>query len=218
MAKTKLAAKIISGKKDDDRVMELPGEIFNVTASDKLLAHYVHVYLENQKRHVSTVKTRSEVTGSTRKIYRQKGTGRARHGDIKAPIFVGGGIAHGPEADGAKLAMPKKMRRKSLFYALSLKLKGNKLGILADTLLSKTEKTKEAVAALHKAIGSEMPGRTVVVFPHQSDKKRQLVNVRQLEVTEPHGLNAYNVMKAGQVYFMEKAMEEFINLFKGRTK
>jgi len=103
-----------------------PKEIFAVKASDKLLSQYVYVYLNNLKKGRHKTKTRGEVAGSTRKIYRQKGTGRARHGDIKAPIFVGGGVAFGPTGQYRRLKLTKKMRRKALFYALSLKLKEKK--------------------------------------------------------------------------------------------
>jgi len=79
----------INGK--EERTVELPKEVFSVSANPKLLAQAVRVFLVNQRQGNVKVKTRSEVIGSTRKIYRQKGTGKARHGAIKAPIFVGGG-------------------------------------------------------------------------------------------------------------------------------
>src|SRR3989344_5782006 len=79
------------------KTVELPKDVFAVKVNSSLLTQAVKVYLTNQRQGNVKVKTRSEVIGSTKKIYRQKGTGKARHGAIKAPIFVGGGVAHGPK-------------------------------------------------------------------------------------------------------------------------
>src|SRR6185437_7247197 len=100
----------------------LPGEIFGEKLNKALLAQAVRVYLANQRQGNASTKTRGEVDGSTRKIYRQKGTGRARHGSVRAPIFVHGGIAHGPKPRDFSLTMPQKMKQKALFSALSTKL------------------------------------------------------------------------------------------------
>src|SRR3989338_9847754 len=101
----------------------MPKEIFAVEASPRLLAQYVRVYLANRRQGTASAKTRAEVKGSTRKIYKQKGTGKARHGDIKAPIFIGGGVVGGPIPRDFSLKFNKKQKRKVLFYALTLKLK-----------------------------------------------------------------------------------------------
>src|SRR3989338_4919632 len=103
--------------------VELAKEIFAVEASPKLLAQYVRVYLANRRQGTASTKTRGEITGSTRKIYKQKGTGRDRHGDIKAPIFVGGGTVGGPKPRDYSLKFNKKQTKKALFYSLSLKFK-----------------------------------------------------------------------------------------------
>src|SRR3989337_2053900 len=86
--------------------IDLPGEIFAAKVNRTLLSRYVKVYLSRQRSAGAKTKTRGQVTGSTRKIYRQKGTGRARHGDIKSPIFIGGGLAHGPHPRDYTLSMP----------------------------------------------------------------------------------------------------------------
>ena len=122
----------------------LPVEIFGVKASPNLMAHAIRVYQVNQRQGTASTKTRSQVRGSTRKIYRQKGTGRARHGDIKAPIFIGGGIAHGPKPRDWRLKMPQKMRRKSLFAALTDKFTSDDIRIV-DGLEKIPPKTKNMV-------------------------------------------------------------------------
>src|SRR3990170_5938571 len=110
---------------------DLPEEIFAVKASPRLLAQAVRVYLANQRLAQARAKTRGEVKGSGKKIWRQKGTGRARHGDAQAPIFVGGGVAHGPTGrENYKLKLPKRLKRRALFAALTQKIEEKELVIV----------------------------------------------------------------------------------------
>lgn len=131
--------------------MDLPKELFGVEVNKKLLNQALRVYLNNQVSHHSHTKTRSEVVGSTRKIYRQKGTGGARHGSIRAPIFVGGGIALGPKSRNVTLNLPQKMRRAALVSALSLKANlGDVLGVKSlDKLSGKTSQVAKLLQALN---------------------------------------------------------------------
>ena len=105
-----------------------------------LLTQAIRVYTARRHPGLSKVKTRGEVIASTRKIYRQKGTGQARHGAISAPIFVGGGVAHGPKGVKRQLSLPKKMRRKALSIALSVKAKEGNLLVVEG--ISKLKKNK----------------------------------------------------------------------------
>ena len=89
----------------------LPKEIFGKEVNKKLLAQAMRVYMTNEKSFLGKTKTRGEVEGSSVKIFRQKGTGRARHGSVRAPIFVGGGIVFGPQVRKVRLNMPQKMKR-----------------------------------------------------------------------------------------------------------
>ena len=98
--------------------MILPKEIFGKVVNKKLLAQAVRVYMTNQKNMTASTKTRGEVRGSTAKIQRQKGTGKARHGSIRAPIFVGGGVVFGPRTRQVRLELPQKMRKAALLSAL----------------------------------------------------------------------------------------------------
>lgn len=124
--------------------LTLPKEIFGVKEDRLLLAQAVNVFLANQRKSRAKVKTRAEVSGSGRKIWRQKGTGRARHGDQYAPIFVGGGVAHGPTGkQNWKLNFPKKKKNLALKVALSQKFKVGQL-ILVDNFSKIEAKTKQA--------------------------------------------------------------------------
>ena len=111
----------------------LPKEIFDVKVNDPLMAQAVRVYLANQRRGTVKTKSRGEVKISTRKIYRQKGTGRARHGAASAPIFVGGGIAFGPRQRDYSLKLNQKMKKAALFIQLSLIIWRSSTSLQANT-------------------------------------------------------------------------------------
>ena len=125
--KSKLSLSVYGIDGKEQKTIELPKDVFAATENKSLLAQAVRVYLVNQRQGNVKVKTRSEVIGSTRKIYRQKGTGKARHGAIKAPIFVGGGVAHGPKQKEYNLKFNKKEKKLALYGALSSKLKEKKI-------------------------------------------------------------------------------------------
>lgn len=186
----------------------LPRDMFGLAWNDILIAQYVRVFLANQARNLTLGKTRSNVQGSTRKIYKQKGTGRARHGDIKAPVFVGGGLAHGPKNESPRLEMNKKMKRKALFIALSKFLKEKHMSIMADSVLSKAKKTKEASATMAKLMGESVSGKILVVTPHNSEAKRIYTNLDNTTVTEVSGMNAYLLLNHNQVVLTPSVIEE----------
>jgi len=212
MVKKALSLSVFGSSEKEGVGFVLPSEIFGIKASDKLLTQYTYVYLHNLKSSKGSVKTRSEVTGSTRKIFRQKGTGRARHGDIKAPIFVGGGVALGPTGEFRKLKLTKKMKQKALFYALSLKLAEKNLLIVSDKLVKAVKKTADAAKLVSKLLGKETVA--YLILPHQAAERGNFLNLGGLEVREPSNLNAYRVLAAKKLVFSESALKEFIALFK----
>lgn len=184
----------------------LPKGVFGIDVSPVLLAQAVRVYLANQRAASAKTKTRGEVEGSTRKIFRQKGTGRARHGAIRAPIFVGGGISHGP--DGMQhfaLEMPKKMRKLAVAGALAEKA-GSKLVTVVTGANKATGKTSEANALRAKM---EMLGDKVLVVSESKQKKLDLgwQNLNRVTVTHVNTLNAYTVLAHKQIVFTQEALE-----------
>lgn len=196
----------------EKKEMSLSKEIFSVKVSPKLLAHYVRVYLANQRQGNASTKTRGEVTGSTRKIYRQKGTGKARHGDIKAPIFVGGGVVGGPSPRDFSLKINKKQKQKALFGALTIKYQKGLVFGLSETSLKTEPKTKIIAGFLKKMnwIGK----RTLFVLP---ELKNNLVlasrNLFEPELIEAKTLNPYIVMRADVVLFLEPSIDIIVNHF-----
>lgn len=156
-----LVSEILSIKGIAKGELSLPVVLFGGPINKALLAQSLHVYHQNQRQGTQSTKTRSEVTGSTRKIYRQKGTGRARHGDIKAPIFIGGGLAHGPKPRDIQKHMSKKMRFGALASALALRHEEKAITFI-DTFEEIKGKTKEMVQVLQKLRAVEKP--------HQDEK------------------------------------------------
>lgn len=174
-----------------------------------LLAQAIRVYEDRVHKGTSKVKTRGEVRASTAKIWRQKGTGRARHGDIGAPIFVGGGVAHGPKGIKRVLVFPKKMRQRALKVALSLKAKEGKL-VVADNL-GTLRKTKEAKKLLDSIINGDLKGVspskvTVALAKENKNAKVAFRNIKKIEVISYENLNAYTVFFGGLVILDKEAI------------
>jgi len=178
-----------------------------------LLAQAVRVYLANQRQGNASTKTRGEVTGSTRKIYRQKGTGKARHGDIKAPIFVGGGIVGGPRPKNYSLSINKNQKRKAFFGSLSLKLKENKIIVLEDKVLIAKPKTKDIFSFLE---AMKQENRRVVFILPKMEKSNFILsarNIKKADIVDAKSLTTYEVLKEGLLIFLESSLEVFTKHF-----
>lgn len=196
----------------------LPKEIFDTEVNEKLMVQAVHVYLNNQRAGTVKTQTRGEVTGSTRKIYRQKGTGRARHGGVRAPIFVKGGVAHGPKPKDYALSMPKKMKKIALFSALTTKRKEGGIKVI-NGLETIAPKTKEMVAIVKKMALDGKKNTVLLVTTGQKDKITNILkaarNIENVIMTPATGLNTYDVLRSNTVLFMKDAID---GMQKGETK
>jgi large subunit ribosomal protein L4 len=193
--------------------VNLPKEIFGTKVNKTLLAQALRVYLVNQRQGTASSKTRGEVIGSTRKIYRQKGTGRARHGAIKAPIFVGGGIAHGPRPRNFELKLSKQMKKKALFSALSSKAGANQVAIV--DVASASGKTKE-ISGMLKSIDPEKKKILFVADP-KSNAVRGARNIEGVKVNNLESLNVYEVLDSNSLVITRESLDKFAEFFKGGT-
>jgi large subunit ribosomal protein L4 len=149
--------------------IELPADIFEAKINRGLMHQALVRQLANARLGTHSTKTRSEVRFSTRKIYRQKGTGRARHGSRRAPIFVGGGIAHGPKPRDYTKKMPRQMRRAALRSALSAKAKAGDI-LVIDEVTMERPKTKDMVALMRQLAGE----RSVLLLMADRDENVEL--------------------------------------------
>jgi large subunit ribosomal protein L4 len=175
-----------------------------------LLAQALRIYESNSHQGGSRVKTRGEVTGSTRKIYRQKGTGRARHGARYAPIFVGGGVAHGPTAvRAANLKLPKKMRRHALRSALLTKLSSSALfGLTAENKAA--GKTNSLTTLLGKSLGHPKSKVLVVTDTPAPGLLRALSNLQRVSLKPAALVNAYDLIYADSVLLTKGALNALV--------
>ena len=183
--------------------MELSESVFGVEPNEALLSQYLRILDSNQRQGTSATKTRSEVSGGGRKPWRQKGTGRARHGSIRSPIWVGGGISHGPQPKDWSLTFPKKMKRQAVVSALSLKQENKQLKVLND-LSFKKPKTKEMVEILENL---KLRGKTLLVVT-KSDENilKSTRNIAGLTVSLSENLNGYDLLKNANVLFVKDAI------------
>ena len=177
--------------------LSLPKE-FSGDVNEPLLAQALHIYRDRMHAGNSKVKTRSEVRLTTAKWFRQKGTGRARHGAKSAPIFVGGGVAHGPKGLKTILSLPKAMRKKALASALSLKISQKKVSAAKDLSAIKKTKDAQALVDLIRA-GEKLPkGRvTFAVAVKNSGVYNFMKNIEGVNIEQFSELNAYKVYFGG---------------------
>lgn len=196
----------------------LPDEMFAVKAHPLLTAWALCASLSNRRRARAKTKTRGMVEGSGRKIWRQKGTGRARHGDRYAPIFVGGGVAHGPTGTQSFThTVPKRMRRRALYAALSEKLRDKQLMVVEgmERLEPKTKRLAEVLKLLTKG---PMQQVSLVLSDSERDIMRSARNIGNLTLFEARKLNAYEVMSSGVILLTKKATGTLMETFLGRKR
>jgi len=206
----------INGKKVG--TINLPPEIFAAEVNPQLMAQAVRVYLANQRKAQPKTKTRAEVNRTKAKWYRQKGTGRARHGSRAAPIFVGGGVAHGPTGEqNYKLKMPKKMKKAALFSALTSKFKEKEI-LVVEGLEKIEPKTKKMAEFLTKSKIQPANRRTkskiLLVLPKLLEN---IVlagrNLKNLEITQANDLNTYQVLASDRLIFLPESIDKLKEVF-----
>lgn len=183
---------------------DLNPAVFGLPVRGDLLAQYVRIYLANQRAGNASVKTRGEVSGGGRKPWRQKGTGRARQGSIRAPHWVGGGVVHGPKPKDWSLKMSAKMKRAVLLSALSLRAKNNEVIIWAPS--PTITKTKNFVKLMKDNKLSRNP--LIIVGQKEKHLLRAGRNVPGLSLSSTLSLNPYAVIKSGQVVFSPESLNE----------
>jgi large subunit ribosomal protein L4 len=180
----------IEGKKVSD--VELKEEIFGIEPNEAIVHSVVVNYLANQRQGTKSTKTRAEVSGGGKKPWRQKGTGRARQGSIRAPHWVGGGVALGPRPRSFKYRVNKKERRLAIRSVLSSKVLENQL-VVVDSLPLNEIKTKNMVNALTNL---KVEGKTLIVIPEKNDNvQKSARNIEGVKTILVNTINAYDLLK-----------------------
>jgi large subunit ribosomal protein L4 len=188
--------------------VELPDAVFDVQANIPLMHQVVVAQLAAARQGTAKVKSRGEVAGGGKKPYKQKGTGRARQGSIRAPQFTGGGVVHGPVPRDYSQRTPKKMKAAALRGALSDRARDGRVHVVEAFVTGETPSTKAAVATLRKATESTK----VLVVLSSTDEVNwvSLRNERTVHLIEAGQLNTYDVLVADEVVFTTEALEEFL--------
>jgi large subunit ribosomal protein L4 len=187
--------------------LELSDAVFGAEVNESLMYDVLKAQLASRRAGTAKTKLRPEVSGSTRKLYRQKGTGAARHGAIRASQYVGGGKAHGPRPREYDYRPPRKMRAGALASALSLRLKEGNLFIVDGFALSDV-KTKQ-LASILKAFDV---GSSLIVDGKANDKLR--LSARNLEKSQflpPEGVNLYDILRHEHLILTKDAVAELQN-------
>jgi large subunit ribosomal protein L4 len=191
--------------------VELPGDIFDVQANIALMHQVVVAQLAAARQGTHKAKSRGEVAGGGRKPYKQKGTGRARQGSIRAPQFAGGGVVHGPVPRDYSQRTPKKMKAAALRGALSDRARESRVHVVEGFLAGEKPSTKAALATL-KAIGVDEAKSLVVLGAEDELNWISLRNLPLVHLIEAGQLNTYDVLVADHVIFTKEALEEFLGV------
>ena len=191
-----------SGKSENVNLSE---KLIGLKVNNKLLKYVVDWQLNRSKKRVAKTKQRNEKTGSTRKIYAQKGTGGARHSSRKAPIFVGGGVAHGPKGDNYKTkSINKKIRKLALAQTISKKNNNKELYILND-IKKKIEKTK----IFNNFLVKNKLENLLIISDQETEKNiyKSVRNIPDVKLINYKGTNVYDLIRFKNVLFTKSSIK-----------
>ena len=185
--------------------INLSNKLIGLKVNNKLLKYVVDWQLNRSKKRIAKTKQRNEITGSTRKIYAQKGTGGARHSSRKAPIFVGGGVAHGPKGDSYKTkSINKKIRKLALAQTISKKNNNKELYILND-IKKKIEKTK----IFNNFLVKNKLENVLIISDQETEKNiyKSVRNIPDVKLINYKGTNVYDLIRFKNVLFTKSSIK-----------
>jgi large subunit ribosomal protein L4 len=183
---------------------ELPAEVFDAKVSVPLMHQVVVAGLASLRSGTHSTKTRGEVSGGGKKPWRQKGTGRARHGSIRSPMWTGGGIAHGPRPIEHEVRVNRKMKRGALRSALTDAARSGKLAVVSELAFDEP-RTKRAAGVIEAL---ELGGRILLVLPERQEAvEKSFRNLPHVRITTTPSLGTYEVVAADRVLFTRPAIE-----------
>ena len=198
----------INGKKVKE--LELNEAVFGIEPNEAVVHSVLINFLANQRQGTQNTKTRSEVSGGGKKPWRQKGTGRARQGSIRAPQWIKGGIALGPKPRSYKYTVNKKERQLAVKSVLSSKVLENEL-VVVDSLPLKEIKTKEMVKALSNL---KVEGKALVMLPEKNEKvQKSARNIKGVKTTLVETINVYDLLKYNKLVVTEDTVKKLEEVY-----
>ena len=207
MSNLKLDVHTSEGKTNGS--VDLPAEIFDTEASIALMHQVVNAQLAAARQGTHATKTRGDVRGGGRKPFRQKGTGRARQGSIRAPHYTGGGTVHGPQPRDYAQRTPKKMIKAALFGALSDRARNERIHVIEELVPGQKPSTKSAKAFLESL--TERKNVLLVIGREDINARRSANNLPNVQILDAGQLNTYDVLYSDDVVFSVEARHTFIN-------
>ncbi|MCK5583576.1 MAG: 50S ribosomal protein L4 [Elusimicrobiales bacterium] len=195
---------------------EIPQEIFSRKVDEHFLHELVKYYLANKRLGTAQAKKRSDISGGGKKPWKQKGTGRARHGSNRSPLWRGGGVVFGPHNHSFKLDMPKTKRRAALLESLSAKYSDGVISVI-ENIDIKEAKTKE-VREIFKALKIEV--RKVLFVLDKSDEKFALAsrNMKEVSWILARNINAYEILRARAIIFTSAGMKDLADFLNPKAE
>lgn len=208
-------AKVLDLTSKEVGEIELPEVVFDVPGNEPLIHEAVRSFLANRRAGTSATKTRGDVSGSGRKLWKQKGTGRARIASLRSPLWKGGGNAHGPQPRDWSYNLPKKMRKRAMCAAISERLREGNLVIVSDWKLD-APKTRDFINMLGTL---KLSGKTLIV---DSLKNTNLMlasrNVQTTKVVNSYGVNIYDLINHQKLVLTPRTVEELTDILRPRAK
>ena len=189
--------------------VDLPAEYFDREVSVALMHQVVNAQLAAKRQGTHATKTRGMVSGGGKKPFRQKGTGRARQGSIRAPHYTGGGIVHGPQPRSYAQRTPKKMIKAALAGALTNRAQNERIHIVEDLVPGQTPSTKSARVFIERL--TDRKSVLLVIGRDDQNSRLSARNLPGVQIIEPAQLNTYDVLNADDVVFSVEALHTFIN-------
>lgn len=199
---------VVDNKGKKAASVELPAEIFDVPTNIPLMHQVVVAQLAAARQGTHATKTRGMVSGGGKKPFRQKGTGNARQGSIRAPHFTGGGVVHGPQPRDYEQRTPKKMKRGALRSALSDRARADRIHVVTSLVDGDKPSTKAAIASLRTIVEDRQA--LVVIERNDELTALSLRNIPEVHVLWADQLNTYDVLDADDIVFTQGAFESFL--------
>ncbi len=199
-----MKVQVLDKKGNKVEEITLKKEVFGIEPNLEVIKQYIRVYRANQRQGTSSTKSRGEVSGGGTKPWRQKGTGRARVGSSRNPLWRHGGVAHGPQPKDWTLTLPKKIKQMAMKSALSILAKENRMTVL-DSIDMEMPKTKEILNILENL---KLNGKTLIVINGSNPNAvKSARNIKGIKTTEAGTLNAYDILEARNVLFVKDAVK-----------
>lgn len=198
---------LLNSKGENMGKIDLPDEVFGRKLNPALVQEAVFTQLTRRRQGTASTKTRAEVSGGGVKPWRQKGTGRARAGSIRSPLWRHGGIIFGPRPRSYQIAFPKKKRRNAIKQVLSEKIRENRLNII-DSLMLEEGKTKKAKVLLEK-VGSLL-GTLIIAKSRDESLSRAFGNLPKVKLTTAGSINIHDLLKYEKIIIARDAIEAIV--------